>query len=391
MRVYPRIVLAMFTLAIPLYALTFRDGLDGRGRPVGTDFIAFWTAARVTVEGLGIDPWIVQDLAAFQASKFPGLAGPTAWVHPPTMLLMVWPLGHLPFGAAFIAWTVVGLAAFLGSLWLVIRGERLAWPLLLAFPGLWLGIAQGQTQFVVAALMGGALMLLPRYPAMAGVAIGLLAIKPHLAILFPLVLIAGGYRRAFVAAAVTAGGFFALSALAFGPASIQSWFDGMSLVGAAVDENALPVYKFVTPYTSLRLLGLPEVPALLVHACVALLVVWAVWTLWRRSDDRRIRGSALVLGTFLVSPYAADYDLAVLAFPIAWMGLLGLESGWLRRDRNLLVLAWVLPVVTAPIALFTHVGIAPFVMGLMLRQLWVRTTGPADRVDVSQPVVGGRT
>jgi hypothetical protein len=81
-----------------------------------------------------------------------------------------------------------------------------------------------------------------------------------------------------------------------------------------------------------------------------------------------------VLGTFLVTPYAADYDLAVLAFPIAWMALLGVEHGWLRNDRNLLVAAWLLPWLTAPIAAITHVGIAPIIMGLLLRQLWRRTT-----------------
>jgi hypothetical protein len=380
-RVYPRILLVMFLLAIPVYALTFEGGLDSKGRPMGTDFIAFWSAARVTVEGLGVDPWSLRELEGFQLAQFPGLAGPTAWVYPPTMLLLVWPLGHLSFAPAFIAWTAFGLTAFLGTLYFVIRGRRHAWALALAFPGLWLGIAQGQTQFVVAALMGGAFLLLARQPALAGVLIGLMAIKPHLAILFPLVLIAGGYWRTFLSAAVTAVSAFVLGTLAFGLESVRSWFDAMGLVGAAIDAEALPVYKFVTPYTSLRLLGLPDVISLVIHIVIAVFVAWIVWTLWRRSQDLRVRGSALVLGTFLVSPYAADYDLAVLAFPIAWMALIGLDHGWSRGDRNLLVTAWLLPWLTAPIAAFTHLGVAPIVIGLLLRQLWRRTTAPpADPV-----------
>ena len=381
-RVYPRILLVMFLLAIPIYALTFEGGLDSRGRPMGTDFIAFWSAARVTVEGLGVDPWSLRELESFQLAQFPGLAGPTAWFYPPTMLLLVWPLGHLAFGPAFIAWTIFGLAVFLGTLYFVIRGQRHAWPLALAFPGLWLGIAHGQTQFVVAALMGGALLMLARQPVLAGVLIGLMAIKPHLAILFPLVLIAGGYWRAFASAAITALTSFGLGVLAFGAGSVQSWLDGMGLVGAAIDQEALPVYKFVTPYTSMRLLGLPEVASLVLHLVIALPVAWVVWTLWRRSQDLRVRGSALVLGTFLVSPYAADYDLAVLAFPIAWMALLGVDQGWLRGDRNLLVAAWILPWLTAPIAVFTHVGVVPIVMGLLMRQLWRRTPAAPPRVPV---------
>ena len=167
--------------------------------------------------------------------------------------------------------------------------------------------------------------------------------------------------------------------LALGASSVTYWFDGMSLVGAAIDAEALPVHKFVTPYTSFRLLGVPEVPALLIHLCVALPVTWVVWRLWRRTTDRGVRGASLVVATFLVSPYAADYDLAVLAFPIAWMALLGLRDGWLRGDRNLLVTAWVLPWVTAPVAVFTHLGITPVVLALLLWQLWKRVEAAKPR------------
>ena len=148
----------MFLLAIPLYALTFQGGLDAKGRPMGTDFIAFWSAARAASEGFDIDPWNLRELAAFQLPRFPGLAGPTAWVYPPITLLLVWPLGYLPFEVAFLVWTAFGLARFLTCLRFVIRHQRLAWPIAIAFPGLWLGIAHGQTQFVVSALMGGALL-----------------------------------------------------------------------------------------------------------------------------------------------------------------------------------------------------------------------------------------
>lgn len=388
-RVYPRILLVMFVLAVPVYAVTFDGGLDSKGRPMGTDFIAFWSAARVTVEGLGVDPWNLQELEAFQVAEFAGLNGPTAWVYPPPTLLLVWPLGHLAFGPAFITWTIFGLTAFLGCLWFVIRGQRLAWPLAWAFPGLWLGIAHGQTQFVVSALIGGALLLLARHPVASGVLVGLMVVKPHLAILFPLVLVAGGYWRTFLTAAVTASTTFAVGVLAFGVESVQSWFNGMGLVGAAIDEGALPVYKFVTPYTSFRLLGLPEPVSLVLHACIALPVVWVVWRLWRRTDSLPIRGAALVTATFLISPYAADYDLAALAFPIAWMALLGVRQGWLHGDRNLLVTAWILPWITAPIAAFSHVCIVPIVMGLMLFQLWRRTTPVTRDGVVAQPTPGG--
>lgn len=386
----------MLLLTVPLYALTFRDGLDPRGRPMGTDFLAFWSAARVRAQGLGIDPWDLPALSTFQADALPGLADPVAWVHPPTALLLVWPLGHLPFAAAFVVWTLVGLAVFLGTLRVVVRGHRHAWPLVLAFPGLWLGIAQGQMQFVVGALLGGALLALRRHPALAGVLIGLLTVKPHLAVLLPLALLAGRQWRAIAWAAASSVASLGVSVAVLGPGTLARWFDGMGLVAASVDDGSLPVFKFVTPYTALRLLGLPYLPAIVLHAAVAVVAAAAVAVVWRRTSDVRVCGSALVVGTFLVSPYAADYDLAALAFPIAWMALLGLERGWLRGDRNLLVVTWLLPMLTGPVAALTHVCVTPVVMALLLRQLLLRSRhdgapGAYDVAAAAQPGSGSRT
>lgn len=387
-RVYPRIFLVMFVLAAPIYALTFRSGLDGRGRPPGTDFIAFWSAGRLTLDGRVADAWHLDLLGAFQLDMYPGLLGPTQWAYPPTTLPLVVPFGALPYGMAYVVWVLVGLALYLGALSPLLRGRRYAWPIALAFPALWLGIPSGQIQFFVAALVGGALLLLPRRPVLAGVLIGLLVIKPQLAVMFPVVLVAGREWRAFIAAATTAVVAVLGSAAAFGVSAYESWAGSLGELGSAIDDGSAPVFKFVTPYMGLRLLGLPEVPSLALHVGVALPAAWVVWRLWRRTQDPMVRGAATVAGTFLVTPYAADYDLAVLAFLIAWMAALGMEQGWLRGDRNLLVLTWLAPVLTASVAALTHVSVVPVLMALLLRQLWVGT-GAAPAVDAGQPRVGG--
>lgn len=392
LRVYPRLVLAVLVVAVPVYALTFHDGVDARGQSLGSDFIAFWSAARMAVTGHGLQAWDLPALAAVQDTAFPGLAGPTAWVYPPATLLVVALLGYLPYAAAFVAWTVVGLGAFFGALAPILRRRPYAWPLAIAFPGVWLGIAQGQTQFLVAGLAGGALLLLDRRPGWAGVLVGLLVIKPHLAVLFPVVLVADRRWRTVVTAAGTAVAATAAGVLTFGSDSIRLWLDGMRLVGAATDAGALPVHKFVTPYATFRLAGLPQAVALGLHVVVAVGVVVVVWRVWRRTTDLRVHGSALVLGTFLVTPYAADYDLALLAFPIAWLALLGVEGGWQRGDRNLLVLTWLLPALAAPIALATHVGVTPFLLAAVLWRVWRRTgPGGVPTRSLPAPLPGAKT
>ncbi|KRE94585.1 hypothetical protein ASG76_09185 [Nocardioides sp. Soil774] len=374
MRVYPRLFLAMFVLATPLYASTFHKGLDSWGRPLGTDFIAFWSAGRLALHGRAVDAWDLDLIGAFELSLYPGLAGPTQWAYPPTTLALVIPFGALPHLLAFAAWVVIGLAVYLFALAPLIRGHAHAWPVALAFPGLWLGIPSGQVQFFVAALMGAALLLLPRRPVLAGILIGLLVIKPQMAVLLPIALVAGREWKAFAAAAITSIMAVAASTMAFGVSAYDAWWSSLGALGAAIDDGSAPVFKFVTPFMGLRVMGVPEVPALLLHGGVAVAAATVVWRLWRRSDDPRIRGTATVVGTFLVTPYAADYDLAVLAFPIAWMAILGTTDGWLRGDRNTMVAAWVLPMVVAPITLLTHVTLAPLVCALVLRQLWARTS-----------------
>lgn len=382
LRVYPRIVLAMSLLAIPVYALTFDDGVDGRGRPIGTDFIAFWSAGRLALDGRVTDAWDLGAIGAFQLSLYPDLSGPTQWAYPPTTLPLVIPFGAVPHPVAYGMWVATGLAVFLLALRPLLRGRPYAWPLALAFPGLWLGIPSGQIQFFVAALLGGALVTLPRRPVLAGVLIGLLVIKPQLAVAMPLVLLAGREWRAFASAAVTSVIAVVTTTSVFGVQALESWRASLGDLGGAIGDGSAPVYKFVTPYMGLRLLGLPLAPSLALHAVVAAIAGWTLWQVWRRCGEPAVRGAAAVVATFLITPYAADYDLAVIAFAIAWMAILGLDGGWLRGDRNLLVVMWLLPAVAASISLLTLVNVTPFVMAVALQQLWRRSA-----VGAHQPVV----
>lgn len=370
-RVYPRIFLTMFALAVPAYASTFTDGLDTRGRPAGTDFIAFWSAGRFAVDGHPADAWDLGVLGAFQLAEFPGLVGPTQWAYPPPTQLFVMPLGLLSHSIGLLVWTLAGAAVFLCALAPALKGRQHAWPIALAFPGLWFGIGSGQIQFFVAALLGGAMIALPRRPMLAGVLIGLLVIKPQLAVLAPVALIAGRQWRAFLAAAVTATTCVLASLLVIGATAFEAWGESLNVLDSAIDGGGARLFKHVSPYLGLRLAGMDGGPAIILQAVISIAGAWGVWSLWRRSTDIRIRGSALIVGTFLVTPYAGDYDLAVLAFPVAWIASLGVDGGWIRGDRNLLVATWLLPAVAAPVAVLTKVMIVPFVMALLLHHLWL--------------------
>ncbi|WP_434715397.1 hypothetical protein [Paraburkholderia sp. A3RO-2L] len=73
-----------------------------------------------------------------------------------------------------------------------------------------------------------------------------------------------------------------------------------------------------------------------------------------------------------------DYDLAWLAFPIGWLALTGLRTGWLRGEREVVVAAWLLPLVMNPVATVLHVQIAPFVL-IALQVIAVRRAAKSSR------------
>jgi hypothetical protein len=60
-----------------------------------------------------------------------------------------------------------------------------------AFQGTWIAILAGQNSFLTLGLAGMGLALLDRRPWLAGMCIGLIAIKPQFGIVFPVVLVAG--------------------------------------------------------------------------------------------------------------------------------------------------------------------------------------------------------
>jgi hypothetical protein len=386
-RDYPKLVLGTIVVLAIAYALTFDNGLDPQGKPAGTDFLNFFSAGRMVLEGRALEAWDYHAVSDLQRAIFPGLEGSTPWAYPPPALLVVTPFALVPYGVGLLLWTALGLTLFVLALRPVIARIPHAWWLLAAFPGVWLGIGQGQTQFIIAALAGGALVLLDRRPVLAGVLIGLMVIKPQIAVLFPLLLIAQGRWRTFAAAAVAAVTATAVSLAAFGVESIDAWRESLAVLSEAMEVGASPGHKFVTPYPASRLLGIPPVGAAIVHLVLATAALAACWLLWRKHRSVPMSGAALVLGTFLVTPYAVDYDLALLAFAIAWWAAMGLGHGWRRGERNMLVVLWALPILTAPVAAATNVVIAPLCLAVALALLWVtaRSIDPGDASGAVRP------
>lgn len=384
--VYPRIMLAMFVMGAIVYALLVRDNVDITGKPLGTDFLTFYAASQLLLSGHGMDAYDLSVIGPLENAIVP-TTEPFyfPWFYPPPYLLLVAPLSVLPYAVSYLLWALAGAALMLGVLLTVVKREGL-W-LALAFPGVWICFAHGQNGVITAALAGAALLQLKKRPVLAGVLIGLLVIKPHLAVLFPVALIAARAWKAFAAAAVSAVVTLVSSALVLGLATIRAWLGSMGDAAGFIESGYLPWSKMPGVFAALRLLGAGVTAAYAVQAVVALAAIVTVWRIWRSTSSMELRGAALMSAIFLVNPYGFDYDTVWLAFPIAWVALYGRRHGWRRGEREVLVAAYVLPAMISPLGAL-HVGVAPLVVGAFLlmvarRALPARQEAPAVVAAVS--------
>jgi hypothetical protein len=167
------------------------------------DFAAFWAAARLALEGA---PALAYDWEAHRATEVAGLGhdfdGWMPWLYPPSVLLAVTSLGAPSLFVAMALWVGGTAMLFLWTCWRILSHPNAVLAGLAAAPTA-MTLVNGQIGFLMAALMGMALLDLERKPLRAGVLLGLMGFKPHLVVAVPVVLIAAARWRAVLAGAAT--------------------------------------------------------------------------------------------------------------------------------------------------------------------------------------------
>jgi hypothetical protein len=359
--------------------------LDFMSHPQGArrsiDFSNFWLAASMTLDGKSVydaPGFIAAEEKVFGIKVFP-------WFYPPTFLLILLPLAFLPYFMALMVWVAATLT---GYLWAVrrIAPHPLATWLALAFPGAFENFRYGQNGFLSAALIGGGLLLLDSSPIIAGILIGMLSYKPHLMILIAVALAAGRRWKALGAAAASAAALALTSLLILGQPAWAAFFQNAPSIMKLVEEGALPFDKMVTVFSALYSSGAGFQVALWVHFAVMLLVMAAVFLVWRQGRPLAVRASVLVIGILLFTPYAFSYDLCILAMPLAWLGWQGYQKGWLPGEQALLALGWSLPflgliLAVPPLAKVKYLRLLPpVILGALIILAITRRKGESVRL-----------
>jgi hypothetical protein len=326
---------------------------DPSGQPIATDFVNVWAAGRQALAGV---PAAAYEAALHKAAEATAVGhdfeGEYPWLYPPTFLFVAVFLALLPYAMAAAAWLALTFSAYLVVVRAIIR-HRADILLACAYPGLLANAVVGQNGFLSAALLGGALLLLPARPLIAGSLIGLLAFKPHLGILLPAVLVAGGYWRAIAAAAATLGLLALLSWAAFGLDAWTAFFQSLPVASqSTLDQGRAEWGKLQSAYGLVRMMGGTSAIAWGVQGVLAGAVAIALATLWRSRTAFDLKAAALAIGTIMVVPYIFLYDLVILAVAMAFLLRACGEAGPTQGEMRALALAGLLivvfPLVKAP-------------------------------------------
>lgn len=353
------LILAALSLVSIAALLATADGVrDYQGRPLGSDFFAFWSAGELASAGAPADAYDAR--LHYEAHQhFLGQENPPFYpfFYPPVFLFVAATLAALPYVPAWLFYMGATLPAYLYAVRKIapVPGAVLV---ALAFPAALVNFTHGQNGFLMAALIGGALVCLRTKPALAGVLIGCLAFKPQFAVLIPLAFAAGGHWRVFIAAGATLGALCLAATLAFGADIWRAFIEANDYARLTVIENGgVGWEKVQSLYAALRAFGAPMAPSLAAQGALILSLAAGVFALWRTAASFHVKAAALIVASLLASPYVFDYDLAALAPAGAFLFMRARETAFRDYEKAALAFAFLAPLVGRGIAAATLIPV----------------------------------
>jgi alpha-1,2-mannosyltransferase len=375
LRDYSTMLIAAYAV-VAFWALTGHGIHDPAGRPIGTDFLSFWTVSSALQHDQTSAIYAPERLAELEHAADPGANELFyAWAYPPIALLLVYPLALLPYLWSLALWLALGVGLYLAVLWRIMPRPLTLWAGL-AFPAVFVTVSHGQNGLLSAGLLGSALLLLPARPWSAGVLIGLLSFKPQLGLLIPFALAAGAQWRTMAAAALTVLGLSAASLALFGSTLWSDFLASLPFARAMLELELVPYYKLQSVFAATRLLGGSVALAYALQGLVAVgaasLVVWV----WRQPAAQDLKNAALMTASLLATPFVLDYDMALLAPPAAWLVSRISRGEALPWEKLILAVVCLAPVASRGLGYATHILLAPVAEAALLLTIVARIRGP---------------
>ncbi len=328
-----------------------------------SDFVNYWLSGRLVFEHKtsalfgNLDGY----MAELIAHNGPQLQ-PRYWSYPPHFLFFTMPLGLLSYFPAMAIFMILTVTLFLFGARLFIGKLSFAACVMLS-PFIVFNLIAGQNGFLTGGLMLLGLGWRKSRPILAGIAFGMLTIKPQLGILLPFLLLAERRYSVIVAALVTTSIMVTASIAAFG---FESWQGYIS--------NNLPEMKNVmwqwdgiflsfmpSLFASLRALGMASNLALGLHLVFASIIFLGSVRAFLRCKDDHLRTVLVIAATFAISPYSFVYD----AGPLVCAAIMLLPYLGEKRVSLVPIGVTLLPLAAFPLGLIC-LPVAPLIIAAMI-------------------------
>ena len=365
-RLYGGLLAAILLLFVAWIAML--TALHASARPIALDFAAFWAAAQLAASGHpagAYDNALIEATERAAADMAPGYL---AFYYPPTFLLLILPLGWLGYSTALAAFISAEMALVVCALRRILP-QGWAWLPLLSFPGFLMNGLSGQNAALSASCFAGAALWLERRPVVAGCCLGALACKPQLAACIPVALIASRRWRALAACAAAACALAALSWFVLGPGAWHGFFANASMARADIETIAIKWPKLQSLFGAVRLAGGGNQPAYAAQAIASIAAASLLAWICAQRPGARLEAAALATAALLFTPFLYDYDLAILAVPIACLAALALQHGWRAWEKTLLSVLFLAPLAARAAGLGLGITIGPPLAASLLLML----------------------
>lgn len=337
-----RLILAAFivtaALLVPVSALQFQaPDVLGTTKAL-TDFDAFHIAGQMAASGQAAGAYHAETMLKFQ-HEISGAPSVMPWTYPPPFTAFMQGLSYLPIGIAYALFALLSFAFYVAVLHRI-AGKWLPGVLIAVMPTIFLNLRTGQNGFLIAGLIGAFLLAWRDRRVIAGLPLGLMIIKPHLAAGVGLMALLGRRWSTLALAALIAFAALAASTWVYGWDIWGHFFTAVREAGHFMALGYYPLFRMNSIYAALYSYGLPASVAMAGHVIGALtalgLLAWACL----RKLEFRFRAALACILTLFISPYSYDYDMAILGVAIAFVLPDLIERGSGRELAGLLALSW---------------------------------------------------
>ena len=367
------IILAVVSWSIAIAVLTLGTTYrDPFGQLKWNDFVHFYTLGNIARHGPVSDLYDTQALYRHQVTLVPASV-PERYlpVYPPQVALVFAPLSDLPYHLAAGLWSLVSIGVYtfsVRSAWLPVRSAltnfRLVAVCAVGFAPFWSLILNGQTTAVpILAFSCAAVALSGGRKFLAGLAFGLLFIKPQFGLVLALVVVV--CREWSILAGLAACACIQLTLVLglLGHTVLLDYVAVLRHIAALQDALEPSVEQMHSLAVVTRLLpsGVSTVGWLVGTVVVSMMAL----RVWRSTAPAYVRTAMLALGSVLVNPHLNLYDGAVLAAPLislsGWIEMHSASLSEIRQKWHLAMYALFL-FLLLPTARIIGLQFSPFVM-----------------------------